>query len=279
MRIASSTRSAPSASEFAVYSGLLERHRDVALRGEVVDLVGLHLLDDADQAARIGHVAVMQDEAAVRFVRVLVQVVDAVGVEQRRAALDAVDLVAFAEQKLGEVGAVLAGDAGDLLVKTSSLGDVIHALPAITDMRAAGVAAASTGSSKESLGGNRAAASRRKQRDPGRDPALAAHASGAAGSATRSSACLRRLRAQTYDAVIDSQGLMKSALIALAARGTRYGLDFHSSREPLALFYHHAFRIPWELHAVERNRLLMARARLRSAATLRLRHQCRAAPL
>jgi heptosyltransferase-1 len=60
--------------------------------------------------------------------------------------------------------------------------------------------------------------------------------------------------------VIDSQGLMKSALIALAARGTRYGLDFHSSREPLALFYDRAFRIPWELHAVERNRLLMARA-------------------
>jgi hypothetical protein len=46
-------------------------------------------------------------------VRILVEVVDAVGVEQRAAALDAVHLVALVEQELGEVGAVLAGDAGD----------------------------------------------------------------------------------------------------------------------------------------------------------------------
>jgi len=39
--------------------------------------------------------------------------VDAVGVEERGAALDAVDLVALLEQELGEVRAVLAGDAGD----------------------------------------------------------------------------------------------------------------------------------------------------------------------
>ena len=46
-------------------------------------------------------------------VRVLVEVVDAVGVEEGRAALDAVDDVALVQQELGEVGAVLAGDAGD----------------------------------------------------------------------------------------------------------------------------------------------------------------------
>jgi hypothetical protein len=46
-------------------------------------------------------------------VRVLVQVVDAVGVEERGAALDAVDFVALAQQEFGKVGAVLAGDAGD----------------------------------------------------------------------------------------------------------------------------------------------------------------------
>ena len=85
----------------------------MALRGQVVDLVGLHLLDDADQAGAVGQVAVVQDEAPVVDVRVLVEVVDAVGVEQRGAALDAVDLVALVEQELGEVGAVLAGDAGD----------------------------------------------------------------------------------------------------------------------------------------------------------------------
>jgi len=35
-------------------------------------------------------------------------VVDAVGVEERSAALDAVDFVALVQQKFGEVGAVLA---------------------------------------------------------------------------------------------------------------------------------------------------------------------------
>ena len=93
--------------------GLFKADGDVTLRGEVVDFVGLNLLDDADQAAGIGEVAVMQDELAVGLVRILIEVIDAVGVEERRAALDAVDLVAFVEQELGEVGAVLARDAGD----------------------------------------------------------------------------------------------------------------------------------------------------------------------
>ena len=85
----------------------------MALRGEVVEFVGLYLLDDADQAAGVGQVAVVEDEAAVRLVRVLVEMVDAVGVEQRTAALDAVDDVALGQQEFGQVGAVLAGDAGD----------------------------------------------------------------------------------------------------------------------------------------------------------------------
>jgi len=46
-------------------------------------------------------------------VQVLVQVVDAVGVEQAGAALDAVHLVALVQQQFGQVGAVLAGDEGD----------------------------------------------------------------------------------------------------------------------------------------------------------------------
>jgi hypothetical protein len=71
------------------------------------------LLDDAHQAGAVGHVAVVQDEAPVLLVRILVQVVDAVGIEQRAAALDAVHLVVLVEQELGEIGAVLASDAGD----------------------------------------------------------------------------------------------------------------------------------------------------------------------
>ena len=35
------------------------------------------------------------------------------GVEGRRTALNAVNHITFAEQELGEIGAVLSGDAGD----------------------------------------------------------------------------------------------------------------------------------------------------------------------
>ena len=47
---------------------------------------------------------------------------------------------------------------------------------------------------------------------------------------------LHELRGETYDAVIDTQGLLKSAWITRAARGVRHGLDWSSSREPLAWF-------------------------------------------
>ena len=58
----------------------------MALRRQVVDLVGLHLLDDADQIGGVGQVAVVQMQAHVALVRVLVEVIDAVGVEARRGA-------------------------------------------------------------------------------------------------------------------------------------------------------------------------------------------------
>ena len=49
----------------------------------------------------------------LRLVRVGVEMVDARGVERGRAPLDAVDDVALCEQQLGEIGAVLAGHAGN----------------------------------------------------------------------------------------------------------------------------------------------------------------------
>ncbi|KAG0753743.1 hypothetical protein G6F22_021323 [Rhizopus arrhizus] len=55
----------------------------------------------------------MQHEIARLVVRILVQVVDARGVEQRSAPLDAVDLIALGQQELRQVGPVLAGNAGN----------------------------------------------------------------------------------------------------------------------------------------------------------------------
>jgi len=75
----------------------------MALRREVIDFVGLDALDDAREARRIRQVAVMQLQALVRVVHIAVKVVDPVGVEQRRATLDAMHLVALVDQQLGQV--------------------------------------------------------------------------------------------------------------------------------------------------------------------------------
>ena len=57
--------------------GGLEAHLHVRLRREVVDLVGLGLLDDADQVGGVGHVAVVHEEAHAGNVGVVVEMVDA----------------------------------------------------------------------------------------------------------------------------------------------------------------------------------------------------------
>ena len=163
-----------------------------------------------------------------------------------------------------------------LLVKTSSLGDVIHALPAVTDLKAAGVDAEVDWVIEEPL-------TAIVRLHPGVSGAIPVairrwrRAGWRRAIRDEVSACRRRLRAQTYDAIIDAQGLIKSALIARAARGARHGLDFYSSREPLAPFYQHTYRIAWDLHAVERNRLLFARV-LGYAVPQRCDYGIRAAP-
>jgi len=71
----------------------------------------------------------------------------------------------------------------------------------------------------------------------------------------------RDLRRARYDAIIDTQSLLKSALITSLALGRRHGLDRASARELLApMFYDVRHSVPRGLHAVERNRLLTAQA-------------------
>ena len=85
----------------------------MALRPEVVDLIGLHFLYDTDQVGRVGQVAVVQEEPDVFFVRILVEMIDALGVEEAAASFDAVDFVVFAKQQLGQVRSVLPGNASN----------------------------------------------------------------------------------------------------------------------------------------------------------------------
>ncbi|MGK2946079.1 MAG: lipopolysaccharide heptosyltransferase RfaC [Candidatus Malihini olakiniferum] len=70
----------------------------------------------------------------------------------------------------------------------------------------------------------------------------------------------QQLQERHYDAVIDAQGLLKSALLVTRlARGKKHGLDSSSTREPLAsVFYNYRHRVARKKHAVERIRELFA---------------------
>lgn len=146
-----------------------------------------------------------------------------------------------------------------LLVKTSSLGDVVHNLPVVSDLVAMQPALTIDWVVEEAFAAiprlhprvSRVlpVAVRRWRRTPWRFD-------------VRAEICrfLNDLRSVTYDAVIDTQGLLKSAWIARAAHGVRHGLNWASSREPLAWFYNDVHCVPWGQHAVERNRSLAAQA-------------------
>ena len=60
------------------------------------------------QTGRIGHVTVMQ-----RQCRMVIQMIDTLGVDRRGAPLDAMHLVALVDQEAGQVGAILTGDTRD----------------------------------------------------------------------------------------------------------------------------------------------------------------------
>ncbi|TDM06202.1 MAG: lipopolysaccharide heptosyltransferase I [Ideonella sp. MAG2] len=71
----------------------------------------------------------------------------------------------------------------------------------------------------------------------------------------------KALREKPYDLIIDAQGLLKSVMWAVQAHGPRVGFDRHSIREPLAsAFYQRKVAVSRSLQAVERNRRLMAGA-------------------
>lgn len=145
-----------------------------------------------------------------------------------------------------------------LIVKTSSMGDMVHALPAISDMHRqlpglqvdwlveqafAAIPALHSGVARVIP-----LAWRKWRKTLWRADTRAAI-----------SALRRDLRREPYDLVLDLQGLLKSVLWGVQARGPLVGYDRASIREPLAAwFYRRSAAVPRQLHAVSRNRALAA---------------------
>jgi heptosyltransferase I len=147
-----------------------------------------------------------------------------------------------------------------LLVKTSSLGDVVHNFPAVTDLRRHLPNAEVHWVVEEAYAPLVAL-------HPGVDEVIPVAIRRWRRSVARRAtwreygALRRRLASRPYDRIIDSQGLIKSAWIASLAAGEHVGFSKQTAREAMASrFYDSTFHIPRDLHAVERNRMLTALA-------------------
>ena len=147
-----------------------------------------------------------------------------------------------------------------LVIKTSSLGDVVHNFPVISDIKANFPDVAIDWMVEEAYqslvqlhpGVRRAipVSIRRWRRD-----LLQFDTWSELGK-------LRNFfRNSPYDQIIDTQGLIKSALLAYGAHGLSHGFDSRSAREPLAArFYDVRHNVAREMHAVMRNRKLASQA-------------------
>jgi len=148
-----------------------------------------------------------------------------------------------------------------LIVKTSSMGDVLHTLPALTDAAQAipGIrfdwvveeGFAQIPSWHAAVDRVIPVAIRRWRKAWFSAPVTAER-----------QAFRNAVKEKQYDAIIDAQGLVKSAaLVTRLAHGVKHGMDWHSAREPLAsLFYNRRHPVPKQQHAVERTRELFAKS-------------------
>jgi heptosyltransferase-1 len=151
-----------------------------------------------------------------------------------------------------------------LIVKLSSLGDVVHTLPVVADIRAAHPDArvdwvvepafAPLVARVDGIGEVIECALRRWTRQGWWRAATRAEFGG----------FVARLRRHRYDAVIDLQGLTKSALITSLAHGPSYGLanrtDGASHEWPARWLVRHPIRVEPHSHALDRARELVAEA-------------------
>ena len=147
-----------------------------------------------------------------------------------------------------------------LLIKTSSLGDIVHTFPALTDASRSipGIqfdwvveeAFADIAAMHPAVRNVMPCAIRRWRKAPF-----------VTWRNREWHDFKKRLKAEKYDLVIDAQGLIKSALITRHARGEKVGLDKHSAREPLsARVLQRPIAVAKGQHAIVRLRELFAKA-------------------
>ncbi|MEO8753850.1 MAG: lipopolysaccharide heptosyltransferase I [Casimicrobiaceae bacterium] len=150
--------------------------------------------------------------------------------------------------------------SGLLVVRPSSLGDIVHALALVSDVKAHDPALPVDWVAEEAF----VPLVRLDQRIRAVIPVALRRwrAAPLSRDTRREFADFRRvLRIESYDAILDMQEQVKGALVARMARGRRHGFDRHSIREPIAAWLddvHH--RIPRNVHFIDKGRALAAAA-------------------
>ena len=146
---------------------------------------------------------------------------------------------------------------GILIIKTSSLGDVVHQFPAITDARRHYPDARIAWIVEEAF-------APLAKLHPALDEVIAVSTRRWRSQFLRPSTWTEmpqfraRVGALKAEKVVDTQGLIRSAIIARMANGERHGYDASSIREPIAsLFYDKKHQVAHDQHAVTRNRILI----------------------
>lgn len=145
-----------------------------------------------------------------------------------------------------------------LIVKTSSLGDVIHNLPIIADIHAHHPDVKIDWLVEEGF-----ADIPRLHPEVNQVITIAMRRWRKALFNKKTwreiTAVKQQLTLQQYDIVLDTQGLFKSGLWTHFCNGIKHGYDKQSIREPLAnLFYDIKHHVSYQQHAVARNRALAA---------------------
>lgn len=141
-----------------------------------------------------------------------------------------------------------------ILIKTSSLGDVLHNLPVVADICQHVPDASIDWVVEESLAPLPVLHPRINRVIP---VAVRRWRKSWWQSRSEMQATCRDLRTRHYDLALDTQGLLKSALITRCVPAMRCGFNWKSAREPLAsLFYDRTYSVAKNQHAVERNRQL-----------------------
>lgn len=147
-----------------------------------------------------------------------------------------------------------------LIIKTSSMGDIIHTLPALTD---AGIAYPEISFDWVIEDAFIEIPKWHPLVDRVIPVSLRRWRKGVFAKETRLG--LKQLREQLkerqYDLIIDAQGLVKSAFLTFFAKGVRTGLDWRSAREPLAsVAYQRKCTVNFYQHAILRMRSLFSQA-------------------